>query len=53
MVIVKSLVSSLTIFTPDFELIPGTKATKLDVKAAPKVTKDPFAAQDMAITAGE
>ena len=47
------LKSTLTIFTPDFELMPGTKSRKLDAKSAPKATKDPFAAQDMAITAGE
>jgi alkyl sulfatase BDS1-like metallo-beta-lactamase superfamily hydrolase len=47
------LKSTLTIFTPDFELMPGTKAKKPDAKSAPKITKDPFAAQDMAITAGE
>jgi alkyl sulfatase BDS1-like metallo-beta-lactamase superfamily hydrolase len=47
------LKSTLTIFTPDFELMPGTKAKKLDVKSSPNVVKDPFAAQDMAITAGE
>ena len=43
--------STLTIFVPDFELMPGTKK-----KAAPKPTtpsKDPFAAQEMAITSGE
>jgi hypothetical protein len=33
--------------------MPGTKAKKPDAKSAPKITKDPFAAQDMAITAGE
>ena len=47
------LKGTLTIFTPDFELMPGTKAKKSDAKAAPRVAKDPFAAQDMAITAGE
>ena len=46
------LKSTLTIFKPDFELIPGTKAKKQDSNSAPKA-KDPFAAQDMAITAGE
>ena len=43
------LKSTLTVFTPDFELIPGTKAKKL----APKPNKDPFEAQELAITAGE
>jgi alkyl sulfatase BDS1-like metallo-beta-lactamase superfamily hydrolase len=47
------LKGTLTIFTPDFELMPGTKAKKSDAKAAPRVAKDPFAAQDMAIAAGE
>jgi alkyl sulfatase BDS1-like metallo-beta-lactamase superfamily hydrolase len=42
--------STLTTFTPDFELMPGTKAKK----AAPvKPNKDPFEAQELAITAGE
>jgi alkyl sulfatase BDS1-like metallo-beta-lactamase superfamily hydrolase len=49
----EDLRSSLVSFTPDFELMPGTKSRKLDAKSAPKATKDPFAAQDMAITAGE
>ena len=43
--------STLTVFVPDFELMPGTKG-----KAAPKPTapvKDPFSAQEMAITGGE
>jgi alkyl sulfatase BDS1-like metallo-beta-lactamase superfamily hydrolase len=44
--------STLTVFVPDFELMPGTKS-----KAVPKPTanavKDPFAAQEIAITAGE
>jgi alkyl sulfatase BDS1-like metallo-beta-lactamase superfamily hydrolase len=43
------LKSTLTIFTPDFELMPGTKSKKPE----PKATKDPFAAQELAITAGE
>jgi hypothetical protein len=34
-------------------LMPGTKAKKPEAKLAPKTVKDPFAAQDMAITAGE
>ena len=46
------LKSTLTIFKPDFELMPGTKVKKQDSNSAPKA-KDPFAAQDMAITAGE
>ncbi|MBU3593757.1 MBL fold metallo-hydrolase [Polynucleobacter sp. 71A-WALBACH] len=46
----EQLRSTLTTFTPDFELMPGTKAKK----AAPvKPNKDPFEAQEMAITAGE
>lgn len=47
------LKSTLTIFTPDFELMPGTKANKPEAKPLPKTAKDPFAAQEMAITAGE
>lgn len=47
------LKSTLTIFKPDFELMPGTKS----VQEAPKVVKqkdvNPFAAQEMAITASE
>jgi alkyl sulfatase BDS1-like metallo-beta-lactamase superfamily hydrolase len=43
------LKGTLTIFTPDFELMPGTKAKKSN----PKPVKDPFAAQDLSITGGE
>ena len=45
------LKSTLTVFKPDFELMPGTKP-----KLAPQVQKtnrDPFEAQELAITAGE
>jgi alkyl sulfatase BDS1-like metallo-beta-lactamase superfamily hydrolase len=45
------LKGTLTVFKPDFELMPGTKA-----KTAPQVqktTRDPFEAQELAITAGE
>lgn len=41
---------TLTVFTPDFELMPGTKPKK---PAPVKVNRDPFEAQEMAITAGE
>ena len=42
--------STLTTFTPDFELLPGTKAKKV---APVKLNKDPCEAQELAITAGE
>jgi alkyl sulfatase BDS1-like metallo-beta-lactamase superfamily hydrolase len=45
------LKSTLTIFVPDFELMPGTKAKVTPKTLAP--AKDPFAAQEIAITAGE
>jgi hypothetical protein len=45
------LKSTLTIFKPDFELMPGTKPKKA-VPASTK-PKDPFEAQELAITAGE
>ena len=41
--------STLTVFTPDFELIPGTKGKKPE----PKSGKDPFAVQELAVTGGE
>jgi len=44
------LKSTLTIFTPDFELIPGTKPKKVQPM---KPDANPFAAQEIAITAGE
>jgi hypothetical protein len=43
------LKSTLTIFTPDFELMPGTKQKKTPVIKA----KDPFEVQELAITAGD
>lgn len=43
--------STLTIFVPDFELMPGTKAKAPAKPSAP--SKDPFALQEIAITAGE
>ena len=43
--------STLTIFVPDFELMPGTKAKAPAKPIAP--SKDPFAVQEIAITAGE
>ena len=43
--------STLIVFVPDFELMPGTKGKAAPKPAAP--AKDPFAAQEMAITAGE
>jgi alkyl sulfatase BDS1-like metallo-beta-lactamase superfamily hydrolase len=43
------LKSTLTIFTPDFELMPGTKQKKAPVIKA----KDPFEVQELAITAGD
>jgi alkyl sulfatase BDS1-like metallo-beta-lactamase superfamily hydrolase len=43
--------STLTIFVPDFELMPGTKVKATPNPATP--AKDPFTAQEMAITAGE
>jgi len=43
------LKSTLTIFTLEFELMPGTKAKK----PAPKSNRDPFEAQEIAVTAGE
>jgi alkyl sulfatase BDS1-like metallo-beta-lactamase superfamily hydrolase len=45
--------STLTIFKPDFELMPGTKPKQSTPKQTPPKTQDPFAAQEMAITAGE
>ena len=45
------LKSTLTVFVPDFELMPGTKGKAAPKPAAP--AKDPFSAQEMAITAGE
>ena len=38
-----------TIFTPDFELMLGTKGKK----SAPKPNKDPVEVQEIAVTAGE
>ncbi len=43
------LKSTLTIFVPDFELMPGTKVKGSEVKS----NKDPFAVQELAVTAGE
>jgi alkyl sulfatase BDS1-like metallo-beta-lactamase superfamily hydrolase len=43
------LKSTLTIFQPDFELIPGTKANI----PVPKVIRDPFEVQELAVTGGE
>jgi alkyl sulfatase BDS1-like metallo-beta-lactamase superfamily hydrolase len=43
------LKSTLTIFVPDFELLPGTKGKGPKVKPS----KDPFAVQELAVTAGE
>jgi alkyl sulfatase BDS1-like metallo-beta-lactamase superfamily hydrolase len=43
------LKSTLTIFTPDFELMPGTKAKQ----SAPKSKQDPFEVQELAIKGGE
>ena len=43
--------STLTVFVPDFELMPGTKGRAAPKPASPD--KDPFSAQEMAITAGE
>jgi alkyl sulfatase BDS1-like metallo-beta-lactamase superfamily hydrolase len=47
------LKSTLTIFKPDFELMPGTKPKQSAPKQTPPKAQDPFAAQEMAITAGE
>ncbi|MBU3578088.1 alkyl/aryl-sulfatase [Polynucleobacter sp. UK-Kesae-W10] len=47
------LKSALTVFKPDFELIPGTKPKAASVKPANAKPNDPFAAQEMAITGGE
>ena len=44
--------STLTVFVPDFELMPGTKP-KAAQKPVAQPAKDPFAAQEIAITAGE
>ncbi len=41
------LKSTVTIFVPDFELMPGTKAKSANKAALP--AKNPFAAQEMAI----
>ncbi|MDH6302641.1 alkyl sulfatase BDS1-like metallo-beta-lactamase superfamily hydrolase [Polynucleobacter sphagniphilus] len=43
------LKSTLTVFKPDFELMPGTKP-KVDVPMKPR---DPFEVQDLAVTGGE
>jgi len=43
------LKSALTIFTPDFELIPGTKAKN----TKPPVRHDPFEVQNLAVTGSE
>lgn len=43
------LKSTLTIFVPDFELMPGTKGKGPEVKPS----KDPFAVQELAVTASE
>jgi len=43
------LKSALTIFVPDFELMPGTKGKS----PAAKPIKDPFAVQELAISASE
>ncbi|MBT8593917.1 MBL fold metallo-hydrolase [Polynucleobacter paneuropaeus] len=43
------LKSTLTIFKPDFELIPGTKANS----PASKDSRDPFEVQELAVTGGE
>ncbi|CAM3830856.1 alkyl sulfatase C-terminal domain-containing protein [Polynucleobacter antarcticus] len=43
------LKSTLTIFKPDFELMPGTKSKK--PVSQPK--QDPFSAQEIAISAGQ
>ena len=43
------LKSTLTIFVPDFELMPGTKVKGSEVQS----NKDPFAVQELAVTAGE
>jgi alkyl sulfatase BDS1-like metallo-beta-lactamase superfamily hydrolase len=47
------LKSALTVFKPDFELIPGTKPKAATIKPANVKPQDPFAAQEMAITGGE
>ena len=41
--------STLTIFKPDFELIPGTR----NKKEVPQKAQDPFEVQELAITGGE
>ena len=43
------LKSTLTIFKPDFELIPGTR----NKNEVPQKTQDPFEVQELAITGGE
>lgn len=43
------LKSTLTVFKPDFELMPGTKP-KVDVPMKPR---DPFEVQNLAVTGGE
>lgn len=41
--------SALVVFTPDFELLPGTKPLK---DSTPPVTKDPFEVEEPADTSG-
>lgn len=43
------LKSTLTVFKPDFELMPGTKPKVV----APMKPRDPFEVQDLAVTGGE
>ena len=45
--------SSLTIFKPDFELMPGTKPKQVVEQSSKSKSQDPFAAQELAITGGE
>jgi len=45
--------STLTIFKPDFELMPGTKPKGVEDKNLKAKPQDPFAAQELAVTAGE
>ncbi|WP_231969754.1 alkyl sulfatase dimerization domain-containing protein [Polynucleobacter necessarius] len=46
------LKSALTVFKPDFELMPGTKSKQIPKPVNTK-PQDPFTAQELAITAGE
>jgi len=45
--------SSLAIFKPDFELMPGTKLKQAVEQSSKSKMQDPFAAQELAITSGE